>query len=336
MLKVLFISRAKNNMTLDNLIKDQAESLNYIGEIEHFLIEKGGFLSYLKKIRELRKKGKSQNFSLIHAHYGLCGFLAILAFPEIPKVVSFMGSDLHRGRPDSIKSFILGIISRCISIPVQVFSQKIIIKSEKMLKYIFLKRKTYIIPNGIILSRFKSGQSDTISSTFQNPLCNSSRQKILFLGNPLDRNKNFRLLAEAFSKSGLENTAEILTPYPVSAEEIPGLLHKGDVLVLTSYKEGSPNVIKEAMVCNCPIVTTDVGDVRWIIGDTEGCFISSFNSVDLANKIRSALDFARATGRTNGLQRILELGLDSESIARRIAKVYYESINDRKAKNSSD
>ena len=49
-----------------------------------------------------------------------------------------------------------------------------------------------------------------------------------------------------------------------------------DLLLLTSYHEGSPNVIKEAMACNCPIVSTDVGDVRWIIGDTKGCYLTSF------------------------------------------------------------
>ena len=79
------------------------------------------------------------------------------------------------------------------------------------------------------------------------------------------------------------------------------------------------------MACNCPIVSTDVGDVRWVIGNTEGCYKCSYEPGDVAEKIKMALEFARTKGRTKGRQRIIELGLDSESIAKRIVEVY-ESV----------
>ena len=49
------------------------------------------------------------------------------------------------------------------------------------------------------------------------------------------------------------------------------------------------------MACNCPIVCTDVGDVRWVIGGTEGCYIASFEYEDVAEKIRMAINFANRT-----------------------------------------
>ena len=76
--------------------------------------------------------------------------------------------------------------------------------------------------------------------------------------------------------------------------------------------EGSPNLVKEAMACNCPVVATDVGDIKWLFGDEPGYFISDFTSEDFSRKIKRALDFSITTGRTRGRERILELGLDSK------------------------
>jgi teichuronic acid biosynthesis glycosyltransferase TuaC len=66
------------------------------------------------------------------------------------------------------------------------------------------------------------------------------------------------------------------------------LLNAADLLLLTSLTEGSPQVIKEAMACNCPIVATDVGDIREIIGYTDGCYITTFKPSDVAVKIQAA------------------------------------------------
>ncbi len=70
------------------------------------------------------------------------------------------------------------------------------------------------------------------------------------------------------------------------------LMCAADCLLLTSRQEGSPQVIKEAMACGCPIVSTDVGDVRERLEGIDGCAVSnSRNPHELATLLRRVLDF---------------------------------------------
>jgi teichuronic acid biosynthesis glycosyltransferase TuaC len=109
----------------------------------------------------------------------------------------------------------------------------------------------------------------------------------------------------------------------VPHKEVVYYYNATDVCLLTSYHEGSPNVIKEAMACNRPIVTTNVGDVKWLFGDTGGCYVTGFQPEDVAEKITRALEFKQ---KTNGHARILELGLDTAKIAERISGLYLEIL----------
>lgn len=143
-----------------------------------------------------------------------------------------------------------------------------------------------------------------------------SKKLILFLGNKNEMRKNFQLLKNAYDLLDPKDV-HLLHPYPISSNKVHLYLNACDVLVLPSLLEGSPNVIKEAMVCNCPIVSTDVGDVKERIENINGCYLSTFDKYDLAKKIKIALQF---NNRTNG--RSLSTHLKVEEIARNIISIY--------------
>jgi glycosyltransferase involved in cell wall biosynthesis len=86
------------------------------------------------------------------------------------------------------------------------------------------------------------------------------------------------------------------------------------VLAFPSFKEGSPNVIKEAMASNCPIVACNAGDIAEVISGTEGCYLSEFNEEDMAKKLIEALKFNKRTQGRENIQHMNELVIATKLI----------------------
>jgi len=150
---------------------------------------------------------------------------------------------------------------------------------------------------------------------------------VVFISDPKREEKNYSLASASVVELD-DPTIELHIVNNIPNSQLVFLYSAADCIILTSFHEGSPNVIKEAMACNCPIVSTDVGDVRWVIGDTPGCFIASFDPVDFAEKIKLAIEFRHKYGQTRGRERIIQLGLDSETVAKRIIKIYERVISE--------
>ena len=151
---------------------------------------------------------------------------------------------------------------------------------------------------------------------------NPGKKYVLFLGNPDNPHKNFKLLQDA-SRQLDSNQIVILAPYPLSHDKVVSYLNLSDLLVLTSFAEGSPNVIKEALACNCPVVSTPVGDVPELIKNIKGCEITTFDPDDLAAKILSVITRNQRINSRNSIRH-----LDNKIISKKIIQIYQEIINE--------
>lgn len=302
MIKVLFISSGRRGKPGD-VVLNQGVSLKKAGiQIDYFLI-KSGLYGYLSAVRRLRNEFKNGRYDLAHAHYSLCGYVAGIAGCK-PLVVSLMGSDIC-----------ISVFSRkIISLFIRYRWNETIVKTVQM-KELIGNSGIHVIPNGVDIERFKP-----ISKGIARQHIGYKKDKklVVIVASKNRPEKDIDLAVNAVKYLGDDNI-DLNHIYNTSNEEIPYYLNAADVLLLTSKREGSVNVIKEAMACNCPVVATDVGDVRWIIANTEGCYITTSEPEKVADKIKAALAFDK---KTEGRQRIIELELDSGSVAGRIINLY--------------
>ena len=317
-MKVLIVSSG-NSGELAPFVGEQVESLarfNILFDYYH-IVGKGVF-GYLRNMKALSWKINSFNPDLIHAHYGLSGFLSILTKKNIPVITTFHGNDIN---PIGLNSTFKPNINKLISRLTYQNSKNSIFVHKDLATKVNAKRGNYeIIPCQVNLDTFYP-----ISKMSARADLNLSMHKkyVLFSSSFDNYIKNYPIAEEACK---VFDDLEIIELKGYSRREVNLLLNACDLALITSFNEGSSQFIKEAMSCNCPVVSTDVGDAGYVFGQTEGCFLTSFEVDDIIDKIRNALEFAGNKQKTLGRQRITELRMDAENTSQRVYEVYLKTI----------
>ena len=146
--------------------------------------------------------------------------------------------------------------------------------------------KTDIIPCQVNMDTFYPVEKD--KARIELNLLPSKRY-VLFSSSFLTPIKNYPLAKQACLHF---DNLELIELNGFSRREVNLLLNACDLALITSFNEGSNQFLKEAMACNRPIVSTNVGDTPWIFGNTEGCYITKPDPEDVIINIKKkALDF---------------------------------------------
>ncbi len=307
-MKILFICSGKNGVSI--LVRSQAESLkNKEIELKIFSIRGKGVWGYLKNIPELKKQITIFKPDIIHSHYSFCGIIAVFASWKIPIVISLMGSDTHQSK---IMKFIIKLFS-------DYKWTKTIVKSEDMKTRLGLKNAV-VLANGVDLNLFHPLDKKECRQKIGWDL---DDKYVLFVSNPDRKEKNFALAQATIDRIKI-NSVELKIIYHIDHSQMPVYLNAADVLILTSKWAGSPNIVKEAMACNVPVVATKVGDIEYLFGNTEGYYYTDPDPDKLAEIINYVLN---NDIKPDGRQRIIDLKLDSESVANKLIQLYQEVLS---------
>jgi glycosyltransferase involved in cell wall biosynthesis len=252
-------------------VKSQADSLARAG-CENVLYEIHGWRAtaeYAKALLELPRVACESGAELVHAHFGLSGAAAMRV--DLPLVVSFCGDDLlGRPRADGRMTW----KSRAL-IPLSLLAARradgVIVKTEEMRRVIASVPDVHVIPNGVDLSRFVPEPRATARAALG---WREDGVVLLFAADPAETRKNWPLAeatAKALAARGLDVRLEAVHGRPQSDRVLA--MNAADALLLPSFHEGSPNVVKEAMAVNLPVVAAPVGDCAERLRDVAPSFV---------------------------------------------------------------
>ncbi|MBE3561157.1 MAG: glycosyltransferase [Ktedonobacteraceae bacterium] len=299
-------------------IKSQVDALVEAG-IEVEVIHPDPALStprrYAWAIMQVVRKSLSGHYDIIHGHYSFWCAVARLQWTT-PVVASYLGDDvlgtIGADGTYTAKSRYVRAFSRLLAYLVDA----VIVKSEQMKKVLGgPQEKVFVIPNGINFEQFRPLPRDEIRALLG---WNQQRYYVVFANNPAIPVKNFKLAQatiERLQARGIE--AELIVANGLPHAKVVEYMNASNALILTSIAEGSPNVVKEAMACNVPVVSTDVGDVADVIGRTEGCSVCPPDPEALADGLEKALRHVERTTGRNDIQH-----LKSSFVAQRVINVY--------------
>lgn len=294
-------------------VKEQVESLQKLGiDCDVFYCDgKGrGFWQYITYVPKLFMKIMAGKYDIIHCHHTLSAIILSMTglFP-FKKVVLSYQNDPERE---------WGKIVFCM---MHLFCSKIIIKNKSSyLKY----RKTVYLPNGCNEDFFRPLDKKECRMALGWDL---KKKYFVFMDSnkgvrTQKRKDRFDTAVEILISRGFDVEPIVLRNTP--REQMPIILNACDLHMLSSDFEGSPNSVKECMCCNVAVVSTDVGNVREMIGDIPGnAVVKELSPEALADAAEAVL---RTEDSINRRTPFLAKGYGMTIVARKVKDIYDEII----------
>jgi glycosyltransferase involved in cell wall biosynthesis len=310
-MKILFVSRMKNG-DVNPFIFEQGESLKkYKGyDVQYYLLDKGGLIGYLISSLKIWRLNEKLGFDIIHAHNGLSGLAAsfskMLSFFKMKLVITFHGTDINNSK------------ERKLSLLASKIADANILVSSQMLQY--FSENSEVIPCGIDMDIDFQDSED-----IRRELCWAENEFVILFSSAFDRkvkDPEFAFKVIELLKKETKTPIRFLELNGLNRKQVNQFMQAANVLLMCSVSEGSPQVIKEAILNRLPIVSNDVGEVKSICEGVDACFIIPKEINTYAEIIKKLVDKPlRIKNNENVVQ-----DFDNKKISQKIIEVYKSLI----------
>jgi len=290
-------------------VLDQVEELRRLGaEVDVFSFPPGAG-HYIPAALRLRRLLRRQTFDLVHVHYGLTAWSALLAGAR-PLVVTFHGTDVRHG--------LVGPLSRRLAWRADLVAavSRALFASEDGRPGLPPVPGSAVLPCGPDLDRFR-------------PLPRASARRelgldpggryLLFPANPGRPEKRADRAAEMAAASG----AELLTGGSIEPDRMPLWVNAANAVLVTSDYEGFGLACVEALACDVPVLSTPVGIAPFALAGIAGAFCAPFDLAAWSDALRPHL--ADPNPRIDGVARAASLS--AARMAERVIAAYHDVLD---------
>jgi glycosyltransferase involved in cell wall biosynthesis len=239
-----------------------------------------------------------------------------------PLILTFHEGEVHLQNDfgqkdiDFIKRLVFS--KRLKSIALRMVDLVITVQAE-MLKKLNFKGKFVVLPCGVNTVLFRPLEKIWCRQKIGLPL---DKKIVFFPASPANKQKGFDILKESIRYLNRPDLL-IVTGGNLSHADMPYYMNAADVVAQLSVYEASPSVLKEALAVNVPLIFTDIGDAKMMIGNAEGCFLVERKPEAVSLKLDQALGFQ---GICNGRDRIYKINLTLKRVAIKIVSAYQEIL----------
>ena len=267
-----------------------------------------------KEMARLRHEIAEFAPQVVHAHFGTVTALVAAMASSVPLVITFHGSDLN---PAPGMSSLRSRIGRLFSHLAARRAARVICVSSQLSERVgYLKDRVHVVPCGVDIQRFRPLSIRESRRTLGWDL---DEKIVLFNArtDPVGKRLDLAEAAVEVAKKQIPGLRLHVFRGKTPPDEMPVYYSAADGLLMTSDYEGSPMVVKEALACNLPVVSVDVGDVVQRLAGVAPSVVVKRDAAALGAALAEVL---RTSGRSNG--REVAQGFSEESVAREVVSVY--------------
>jgi teichuronic acid biosynthesis glycosyltransferase TuaC len=285
-------------------VRDQVAEIRARGiEVDEFGFPRGS-KEYLPATRRLRAHLRRERYDLVHAHYGLAGWVAHLAGAR-PLLVTFHGTDVRHHTVGPLSHRLAWRADRIAGVSRALFA------AEAGRPGLPEVPGATVLPCGPELGRF--GPTPRAAARAGLGLDPNGRY-LLFPADPARPEKRRDRAAEVAAATG----AELLTGGSIEPEAMASWMNAADAVLVTSDYEGFGMAAIEALACDVPVLSTPVGVAPYLLAGIDGCLCAPFDAATWAAAARPHLD--AVDPRVAGAARAATLA--AGPMAERVIEVY--------------
>jgi len=289
-------------------VRDQVEAIRRRGvEVEVFGFPPGSS-HYIPASLRLRRLLRRERFDLVHVHYGLTAWCALLAGAR-PLAVTFHGTDVRHP--------VVGPMSRRLARRVDLVAgvSRALFAPEDGRPGLPRLPGSAVLPCGPDLERFRPiPRAEARRALGLDP----AGRYLLFPANPRRPEKRFDRADEVAAACG----AELLSGGSIDPDEMPLWCNAANAVLVTSDYEGFGLACVEALACDVPVLSTPVGIAPFALDGVAGALCAPFDTATWATAATPHLD--ATDPRVEGIARATSLS--AARMAERTIEAYRDVL----------